>query len=371
MKKLLILSLFLILASCAEKPQKELKTRNCKNVIFMIGDGMGTGHISATRIATVGPDSALTMDTMPYTGFVKTHSANRLITDSAASGTAMSTGYKTDNGVIGLTPNGTRVKNIVKACQEINMATGLVATSSITHATPASMATHVESRNQQNEIARQLIENKVDVLLGGGLGFFLPQSHPLSKRTDDLDILSTAKESGYDIAQTREELLNSQAKKLLGLFGPVSMKTTEPEPSLADMTEKALKILSGRKTGFFLMVEGSQIDWGAHDNDFQEVLRQTRLFDEAIAVALDFAKKDKHTLVIVTSDHETGGLAVNKGDRDGKNLVAGWTSGSHTAEMVPLFAYGPGGQRFVGLFDNTKIPQKFAQLIDLKDFPQE
>ncbi len=371
MKKLLILSLFLILTSCAEKPQKDLKTGDCKNIIFMIGDGMAAGHISATRIATVGPDSMLSMDTMPYTGFVKTHSANRLITDSAASGTALSTGYKTDNGVIGLTPDGTRVKNIVKACQENNMATGLVATSSITHATPAAMATHVKSRNQQNEIARQLIENKVDVLLGGGLGYFLPSSHPLSKRTDDLELLGTAQEYGYDIVQTREELLNSQATKLLGLFAPVSMKTTNPEPSLADMTEKALQILSGNKTGFFLMVEGSQIDWGAHDNDFQEVLRQTVLFDEAVTVALEFAKRDKQTLVVVTSDHETGGLAVNKGDRDGSNLIAGWTSGSHTAETVPLFAYGPGGQRFVGLFDNTKIPQKFAQLIDLQDFPQK
>ncbi len=369
MKKILLLLGIFVLINCAEQPQQKSTTPVCKNIIFMIGDGMGVGHISATRIATVGPDSVLNMDRLPYTGFMKTHAADQLITDSAASGTAMACGYKTNNGVIGLTPDGKPVKNIVTACQEKKMSTGLVATSSITHATPAAMATHVQNRHQENEIAKQLVEKHIDVLLGGGLCFFLPASHSLSKRSDDLNLLKKAAQQGYTVVQTKKELQQKKAEKLLGLFAPDGMKTTSPEPSLADMTQKALQIVSKNQNGFFLMIEGSQIDWAGHDNDFAEMLRQTRLFDQSVRVALDFAKQNPNTLLLVTSDHETGGLGINKGDRDGKNLSIAWTSGSHTAEMIPIYAFGAGAEKFVGLKDNTEIAKIFSQLIGLEDFP--
>ena len=353
-------------------PQQRLQNppgSEIRNVIFMIGDGMGMVQIAAARIYAVGPDRLLNIDRLPVTGLVKTHSANQLITDSAAGATALSTGVKTNNGVIGLSPQGDTLQTVLERLKREGKATGLVVTSTITHATPAGFAAHVSSRKNEPKIAEQLLRNRVNVLLGGGRMFFLPESAKGSKRPDNRDLLAEAVRGGYQVVETRDQLAAARGPFLLGLFAAGGLTTKPPEPSLAEMTAKALDILSQNPRGFFLMVEGSQIDWACHANDANYEVRQMLLFDQAVGKALDFARRDGHTLVVITADHETGGMAINGGSRSGRPLAIAWTTTHHTGVNVPVFAYGPGAGAFSGVHDNTEIPRILARLLRLKDFP--
>lgn len=353
--------------------KKDIQTdKNVKNLILLIGDGMGLAQITAGRIKIFGADGRLFMDEFPVVGLVTTHSANNLITDSAAAATAIATGYKTNNGMISVAPDGRRLYTILEACKDKGMAVGLVVTSTITHATPAAFASHVISRKEEPKIASQLIENKIDLLLGGGLCYFIPQTSEGSKRGDDLDLISKAEDLGYRVVKRRKELFDVQGGMVLGLFqfGPLTGEDPE-EPTLAEMTQRAIEILNQNDRGFFLMVEGSQIDWACHDNDTDNMLRQVRSFDEAVRVAIEFAIRDAHTLVVVTADHECGGASIVGGSLDGKELDIAWTSKKHTGVMVPVFAYGPGAGRFAGIYDNTRLAYMFAELLGIDFFPRK
>jgi len=341
-----------------------------KNIVILIGDGMGLAQIAATRIKTFGADGRLNMEKMPITGIVNTHAGNSLVTCSAAAGTALATGLKTNIGMISINPEGNKLRTILEACKEKEMATGLVVTSTITHATPAVFASHVKSRKDEANIALQLLENKVNVLLGGGKAFFVPQSERKSKRKDDIDLIALAKIIGYSFIQSKEELMSATGNYVLGLFQLNEMTTKPPEPSLAEMTGKAIELLSRNSNGFFLMVEGSQIDWACHDNDDKEAIRQTQLFDEAVQIALEFALKDKYTLVIVTADHETGGMGIKKGSLDGKDLDIEWITDLHSGIPVILYAFGPHAEQFSGVYDNTEVPRIFAKLLGIQSFPK-
>jgi len=349
--------------------------KKVRNVIFCIGDGMGLGQIAMARLKTAGPDGALYMERMPVVGFFWTHSADALVTDSAAAGTALASGIKTNNGMLGMTPDGTSYQTILEAAKAKGTATGLVVTSRITHATPAAFASHVTSRKMQDKIAEQLIANKVNVLFGGGEEYFLPKSSGKSKRNDEKDLIKQAKETGYLYIRTAEELRTARHPHILGLFQLGSLTTVAPEPSLAELTTKAIDILnregkSHKKRGFFLMVEGSQIDWACHDNDATRTIRQTLLFDQAVKAAIDFALKDKHTLVIVTADHETGGLTIKGGSLKGDDLDVDWSTDGHSAMPVPIYALGPKAGIFAGTYDNTEVPRKFAELLGISPFPK-
>ncbi|MFC1676564.1 alkaline phosphatase [Planctomycetota bacterium] len=351
--------------------------KNVRNVILFIGDGMGLNHTTFARFKTVGPTWRLHTERMPIVGLVGTYSNNALVTDSAASGTALATGFKTDNGVVSQLADGREVMTILEAAKSKGMATGLVVTSTITHATPACFAAHVKKRGFQQQIAEQIIENKVNVLLGGGRKFFIPKSKPNSARKDNRDLIKEAIAAGYSYIETTEQLNSADNPYLLGLFNIDALTTQEPEPTLAQLTEKAIEILSKKKKGlfaenkgFFLMVEGSQIDWAAHENNPDYCLRQTILFDQAVKSAIDFALKDRHTLVIVTADHETGGLVVKGGDLQGEKLDLNWATGGHTPSLVPLYAFGPQAQTFAGVYDNTDVPKRIAKALEIKNFPK-
>lgn len=346
--------------------------RPIKNVIFIIGDGTGLAQITSGQLNSVGPDGRLHLQTLPVTGFVRTHASGNLITDSAAGATAYSCGIKTYNGAIGVDPEQRACKTILEIMQEVGYATGLVATSSITHATPASYASHVPQRSMENEIAAQLTTSDVDVLLGGGQEYFLPASDSLSVREDDRDLIAELREAGYRVAMDRDELqsIPSDQTKLAGLFAADGLEYTDTEPRIADMTQKAIDILSQDEDGFFLMVEGSQIDWGGHANNAEYVLREVKDFDQAVKAALDFAVEDGETLVVITADHETGGMTLQRSLDDGKNMEIFWTSGSHTGIPVPLMAYGPHALEFMGWRDNTYVGRKVAELLGISDFPQ-
>lgn len=340
-------------------------TKDVKNIILMIGDGMGLTQINATRIHAVGPDGFLHIDRMPVAGFIRTHAADNLITDSASSATAYATGVKTKNGMISVTPTGERLYTILEGARDREKSTGLIATSAITSATPACFAAHVKSRSNKRKIAKHLIENKVNVILGGGKYFFVPDPN-----NDHPNLIERGSNMGYTFIETREELMNVDTDHLLGLFHMESLSTFDPEPSIAEMTQKAIDILSKDTDGFFLMVEGSQIDGGGHSNEPAYTIRQMLLFDQAIEVAMNFALTDQKTLVIITADHETGGMTINGGSLDGSEIKCSWTTARHTGVNVPIFAYGPHAEMFAGLHDNTYVGLSIANLFNISPFPQ-
>jgi alkaline phosphatase len=352
--------------------------KKIRNVIVCIGDGMGLNQIALARIKAAGPDGKLYMERMPVTGLVRTHSASSLVTDSAAAGTALASGVKTTNGMIGMTPDETPYLTILEAAKAKGMTTGLVVTSTITHATPATFASHVRSRKTEDVIAEQLIANRVNVLLGGGRKFFLPKSDPNSGRQDDTNLLAEAAEVGYTVITSGSELSSVRRPYVLGLFQVDALTTVPPEPTLAELTSRAIQLLqsterglfSGGPAGFFLMVEGSQIDWACHRNDVKHTIRQTLLFDEAVQAAVDFALRDGHTLVIVTADHETGGLTLLEPAKGSAEPTVRWSTKGHSGAPVMIGALGPGAAAFTGVQDNTEIPKKIAHLLAIKSFPR-
>jgi alkaline phosphatase len=351
-----------------------------KNVILCIGDGMGISQVTLAAATAAGPGGKLYLERLPVSGLVRTYSANSRVTDSAAAGTALACGIKTNNAMIGMNPDEKSYTSILEAAKDKGMATGMVVTCTMSHATPASFGSHVKSRKMEPAICEQLIANRINVLFGGGRKYFLPKSDPNSGRKDDIDLIARAKAAGYTYLQTPGELESAEATHLLGLFQFDALTTAEPEPSLAMLTRKAIRVLkranlesTDGRYGFFLMVEGSQIDWECHANRANGAIRQTLLFDQAVEAAVDFAMKDGHTLVVVTADHETGGMTlIGAGDEDkgDAQLSVKWSTKGHSGTPVGIWALGPGATRFAGVQDNTDVPKKIAQLLGIRPFPR-
>jgi alkaline phosphatase len=324
-----------------------------KNIILMIGDGMGTTQLSAAYTANGG---SLYITNMPYSGFVTTQSSDNYNTDSAAAGTAFSTGQRTYNGAMGVDVNKTPLKTILEIAEQHGKATGLVSSSAITHATPAAFIAHNESRNNYEEIAADFLKTDIDIFIGGGKKFF-------TERQDGRNLLDELKTKNYKIFDSLEEA--SKARK-----GPIAILTAHehnprwPERGeiVPEGTEKAIKVLRKNKDGYFLMVEGSQIDWGGHENNTNYIVQEALDFDRAVGQALKMAAEDGETLVIVTSDHETGGMSLDNGNFEEGRISAKYTSGGHTGIMVPVFSYGPGAEHFTGVMKNTDIFQKMHAL---------
>jgi alkaline phosphatase len=288
-----------------------------------------------------------------------TFAENRLVTDSAASGTAFATGHKTKNGRISVTSDGRPRRTVLEYAEERGMSTGLVATCSITHATPAVFASHVESRDNYLEIARQMVSSGVDVLFGGGWAHFLPDSEPGGMRKDGLDLMEELRLT-MPVALSVEEFRSLPETDAAAAFFAPEHPTTAGgrEPDLAELTVRALDILSRDDDGFFLMVEGSQIDWAGHENDHEWLIEEMADFDEAVGVVMNFAERDGATLVVVTADHETGAYAVLDGSLEKHSVTRpSFGSGDHSASMIPLLAYGPGSESLGGIRDNTELGQ--------------
>jgi alkaline phosphatase len=412
--------------SAKGNPNKEPEI---KNVIFLIGDGMGVSYTSAYRYLKDNPgtkvaertefDKYLVGQQMTYP-----EDSAQNITDSASAATAMSAGVKTYNAAIAVDNDKSEVKTVLEAAKEKGKATGLVATSEITHATPASFGAHDENRKNMNSIAddyyNELIKgkHKIDVLLGGGKSNFV---------RPDVNLAKAFEKDGYSYVTDKNQMLKDKNEQVLGLFAseglPKMIDRPSETPSLADMTSSAIQRLNKDKDGFFLMVEGSQVDWAGHDNDIVGAMSEMEDFEKAYKAAIEFAKKDKHTLVVATADHSTGGFSIGakgiynwygepikaakrtpdfmadaivKGadvektlkqyiDQNAVKLTDGeiktvteaaksknvtnvdnaieaifdnrtntaWTTGGHTGEDVPVYAYGPYKERFAGQVDNT------------------
>lgn len=384
-----------------------------KRVILFIGDGVGASHWTAARIASAEP---LAVSQFKVMGLVDTRASNTLITESGAGATAYASGVRTYYFAIGVGPDSQPVETVLEAAKKKGWATGLVATSSITHATPAAFASHVKSRASEFDIAKQMTALGPDVMLGAGTRFFSPRTRP-----DSADLIGQLQATHTVVtdAGAFESLKDTTIKRVVGLFGEVEMPiASRRRPTLPAMTKKAIDILSRDPDGFFLMVEGSQTDWRAHDNmPLDWVIDEILDFDSAIGVALEYQRRVPDVLILVVADHETGGLAIEtaidsvlmvaaadslsravrglatamsvlsrpaadsaeativhmqitgarlragaRGART-ERLFADYTTGGHTAQMVPLFASGPGAAAFGGMIDNYRVGQMLLEIV--------
>lgn len=340
-----------------------------KSAILFIGDGMGVAQTTAARIYQKNArDGKLALDTFKQVALVRTYSANTMVTDSAASGTAMASGHKTDTLMIGQSPDGTLLESVLVKAKASGRSVGIVTTTSVTHATPATFYAHAANRYNEPPLATQLIEyGEVDVVLGGGRRFFMPkgikdpESGSGSGRKDDRDLISEAKANGYTyIARTSElESVVADVKagkdvgKILGLFSPGMMayeldrpKDLWGEPSLEEMTRLAISILNKNPKGYFLLVEGGRIDHASHANLAKHAVNETLEFDRSIQAGLDLTNDAAETLIVVTADHETGGFAINGyAPIDiGGDAMFSEPAGIGGDDIV-TFATGPGGNR--------------------------
>ncbi|MCU0457211.1 MAG: alkaline phosphatase [Bacteroidales bacterium] len=330
-----------------------------KNIILFIGDGMGTAQVYAAMSIASEP---LVLESFPYSGFSNTWSASHYVTDSGAGGTAIAAGIKTTNGMIGTAPDSSAVPSITEIVKSEGLATGILSTSAVTHATPASFVAHNAGRGNYEDIAVDFLKGTADIFIGGGEDHF-------RNREDGKDLAVPLKEQGYDVVYTLDDLRKSSSPKIAGLLAKEHMPTAAEGRMgiLAEMTRKTIEILSKDEDGFFMMVEGSMIDWGGHAKDFNYTASEVIDLDMAVKVAKEFAEKDGKTLVVVTADHETGGLTLPGGNRDQKKVVSSFIpSGAHTAVMVPIFSYGPGAEKFSGIHDNTFFMNQFLELLNIK-----
>ncbi len=329
-----------------------------KNIILLIGDGMGDAHVYAAMSVS---QQQLNMEQFPFSGFIITRAADNYVTDSGAGGTAISCGVKTNNGMIGVTPDSTAVPSIIDIVHEHGLSTGVVSTSSVTHATPASFVAHNVSRNNYEAIADDYLKGTIDVFIGGGENHF-------NKRRDEKDLTVDLEAQGFDVVYTLDDMWASNSDKIAGLLAKVHMPTVQDgrQGVLEAMTSKAIQTLSKDRDGFFLMVEGSQIDWGGHANDANYTLTETLDFDQAVGAALEFARMDGRTLVIVTADHETGGLTIPAGDLNEGTITIKFSTPNHSAIMVPVFSYGPGAEKFSGINENTFFLDQFLKLLKIR-----
>lgn len=337
------------------------ETTGPKNIIIFIGDGMGLSQISTEILSHKKPT---VFESFKHMGFVKTHSHSSLVTDSGAAATAMATGKKTYNNAIGLDKDSIAVTNLMELAQANNYSTGIIVTSPLTHATPAGFYAHSKHRINKGEIAEQLVQKDIDLLIGGGRDDFN------NENSTELYLLDTLKNKGYTILSNNEnELPNIQG------YGPDSkiiLFTSDFLPSGAITGREYFPqycktgpyyLRKKEKEGFLLMVESSQLDISLHSNSALEFKAEIHDTEKAIEALLDFARKDGNTLLLVTADHETSGLAIADG-KIGRKVDLAFTTNGHTAALVPIFAYGPGAENFKGIYDNTEIFNKVTQLLN-------
>jgi len=358
--RLIIISVILItLTSTGSSRQKP------QNLIIFIGDGMGVSHVYAAMTASV---TGMTFPSFPVTGFSMTHSANSYSTDSAAGGTALATGEKTNNRMISVRPDSTVLITLLEHARASGKSTGIVCTSSLTDATPAAFSAHVPLRYDYRAIAAWYVSGAAEVFIGGGRKYFEPEVDSAGSFKQSEDVVSQLVFAGYDVTYDLESFTASKASRIAGLMSQEDMprlfEGRDPQ-YLSRATLKAIEVLSRNRQGFVLMVEGSEIDDAGHSNDTKMVTDEVLDMDRAVAVALEFARSDGKTLIVVTADHETGGMSITGGDQAKHEVTGAFSIKGHSGVMVPVFAYGPGAQSFTGVQDNTELFHDFYRLLSL------
>lgn len=379
-----LLSLILAITGCNNEPK-------VKNVIYLIGDGMGFGAVTTLLLTEDEPTG---FEEAPVIGLSETCSANNYVTDSAAGGAALATGTRTNNGYVGADPDGNQLTSVLRKAQTYGMKTGIVVNTTLTEATPGAFYAGVTSRKMVFDIAKQFTESEVDVAIGGGLDHFIA-------RPDSLDLTATLIEKGYDVYLNWETVLNTESDKFVGILplydlhrreennGTASAAEgqevclaaqmaainedinathlSEPTVYLEKATVKALDVLSrNNKDGFFLMIESAIIDGYGHNNDGEGMIVEMQEFGRTLRAMIDYVNNHPETLLVVTADHETGGTGVYYNGHTPANegpLRLKFSTSGHTGTVVPVFAYGAGAENFAGVMKNIDIPEKIDALI--------
>ncbi len=343
-------------------------TQKAKNVIFLIGDGMGIGQITA---GTYMSDNKSSLERFPVVGLHKPYSSDNLVTDSAAAATSFACGVKTFNHAIGVDKDSLPVQSILEECEAKGYTTGLVATSTIVHATPASFIAHNVYRRNYEEIALDLLKTDVDYLVGGGKRFFD------SRELDDRNLIKEFEAKGYTVFDQLEDFIDltpaiDKADKFIYFSAnsdPIPVASGRDyfiDASMSGINFLDSKAANTTTDGFFIMCEASQIDWGGHANDSEYIISEFQEFDQLIHKVMDWAKKDGETLVVVTADHETGGYTIQPGSTQ-DSLVTAFTTTKHSGDFIPVFAYGPGSEMFGGIYENTDIYFKMRSALGFEE----
>ena len=369
-------------ASCnVKKPEVE-------NVIYLIGDGMGFGAVTSLLVSE---DSLTGFEQAPIVGLSETCSANNYVTDSPAGGTALATGTRTNNGYLGVDPEGTQLTSILRKAQGMGKKTGIVVNTTLTEATPGAFYAGVTSRYMVFDIAKQFTESGVDVAIGAGLDHFI-------NRPDSLDLTATLIEKGYDVYLSWENVLNTSSDKFIGILPlcdvhrsesdnntagaaegqevclaaqlaasageETATHLSEPDLYLEKATAKALDVLSrDSKDGFFLMIESAVIDGYGHNNDPEGMIEEMQEFDRTLRQLVEYVNTHPNTLLVVTADHETGGTGLDYCGYEAGKPRLNFSTHGHTGTVVPIFAYGPGAEAFAGVMKNVDLPKKIEELI--------
>ena len=344
--------------------------QEAKNVIYMIGDGMGANIIQATqeKYASELYGNQLAINYLNYMGTHSSYSASDRVTDSAAGGTALATGKKTANYTVGMNPDHTEnYKTLLELAAEKGKSTGIVVTKSVTDATPAAFTAHVEDRKMQNEIAKQQLEKiadgTLDLVLGGGSKYY--------EYFDNDAAFDTAEANGMSYSEKWEDTL-ADSLPLVGLYAQDALFTTSAvTPTLAEMADLALNLLSQDENGFFLLIEGSQIDTMAHDNELEKEIYEMSQFDDAIAVAMKYVALHPDTVLIVTADHETGGLYFPEEGYVAGDVQYTYLYDDHSCINVPVYALGYGIEGLAGIKENTDVAGFVASVLGEEDFEQD
>ena len=361
----LFLLLFLSLISSDKAAESPEATTNApaappRNIILMIGDGMGISQISAGMYAN---GDKTNLEKFPAIGLQKTYAASSLITDSAASATALACGVKTYNGAIGVNTDTMPVISILDEAEMRNLATGMVTTSSLTNATTAAFIAHVKSCSMVEEIAADFLKTEIDLIIGGGENAFK------RRKSDRRNLLQELEKKGYFVSDYNQLPL-SDIVPVTGQNFAYFTAAEEPLPAsqgrdyLPKASNMATYFLNNRsgKKGFFLLIEAAQIDWASRENNSDYIVSEMIDFDNAIGEVMKFAERDGQTLVIVTAGYETGGFAITPGSQM-DSLITAFTTDKQTASLTPVFAYGPGAERFRGIYENTAIYKKMKEAL--------
>jgi len=341
-----------------------------QNLVLFIGDGMGLGHVSAASALLEGPGANLAMTDTPFVGLVRTWTTDDLAGGSAASATAMATGFKTRKKAIGVLPDGRAARNLFEAANAGGLATGMITTSGLWDATPAGFIAHTPWRTDYEEIFEQVLASGIDVLIGGDWSRYRKaqknrQFRELVGRSEELGAAH-----GYTVIRDAIALQAATAP-LLAIFPPrKGGKTAYYGPPLTTSTRRALDLLEDNSRGFVLVVETEKTDNSAHDNDIDAVMEGMQELDDAVSLVLARMLPRADTLVVVTADHDAGTLTLIDGEYDGGSAVVRWASDDHSSMWVPLFAFGPGADQFTGIMDNTELAPRLARLLGLESLPQ-
>lgn len=335
---------------------RPIKAGKIRNVVLIIGDGMSLNHLYSAWVANHGK---LNVENCQAVGLAKTYCCDRLITDSGAAGTALATGYKTRYHAVGVDSSGVPLLSLIDLAKAKKMSTGVVVTCRLNDATPAAFCAHNIDRDQAEELIADYVTCQADFIFGGGRRYF-------EVRKDGRNILDEMHEEGYQIVNDIDELSVIQEGKVLAVLSDYDLPSPEiRKDALAKGTLKALDVLSKNKKGFFLMVEGSQIDDYGHSNQLKPLMEEILDLDQTIGKVFEWASEHGETLVIVTSDHETGGLTLVGGNLEDGEIIGKFSTGDHSGVMVPVYAFGPKAEIFTGIYENTDIFKKVKQLLKL------